>query len=105
MVLAMSVDCLWQATCLELSLLGRLEVVQALEELLEEQCWQEWLARWLDPGVAIWEPLSNCIEILEILKFSSQKSVDVCSFESCPQLFLTLIKSCCAIFINGSRKP
>jgi hypothetical protein len=41
MVLAMSADCLGQLTCLELSLVERQEVVQALEERLEEQCLQE----------------------------------------------------------------
>ncbi len=45
MVLAMSVGCLWQLNRLCPGLVERLEVVQVLEELLEEQRWLEWLAR------------------------------------------------------------
>jgi len=41
MALAMSVDYSWQVNHLSLCLVERLGVVQALEELLEEQCWLE----------------------------------------------------------------
>jgi hypothetical protein len=41
----MSVGCLWQVNCLSPGLVERLEVLQVLEELLEEQRWLEWLAR------------------------------------------------------------
>jgi hypothetical protein len=41
MGLAMSADCLWLANRLSLGSVERLEAVQALEELLEEQCWPE----------------------------------------------------------------
>ncbi len=64
MGLAMSEGCLWLVNCLSLGLVERLEAVQALEELLEEQRWQEQEARWLGPEVAIWELLSSCTEIL-----------------------------------------
>ncbi len=41
MALAMSVDYSWQVNRLSLGLVESLGVVQALEELLEEQCWRE----------------------------------------------------------------
>jgi hypothetical protein len=40
-VLVMSVDCLWLAKHLFLSLVEKLEAVEAVEEPLEERCWQE----------------------------------------------------------------
>jgi hypothetical protein len=40
-VLVKIVDCLWLAKHLCLSLVEKLEAVEALEEPLEERCWQE----------------------------------------------------------------
>ncbi len=92
--------------------MDRLEAVQALEEPLDEQCWPEKLARWLDIEVVIWEPWSICTEILALCLLLQSEICRCLQFRKVSTIVSpyvltvqkSLIKRCYAIFINGSRK-